>query len=64
MLWPVFFFVAVVLLLVMWRPRKEKQQYTDLTPEEKYLLAKKIFTRDPGSFKDGDSDGVEDILEK
>jgi len=27
-------------------------------------LAKKIFTRDPSNFKDKDSDGVEDELEK
>jgi hypothetical protein len=35
-----------------------------MTAEEKYMLAKKIFTRDPSNFKDKDSDGIEDILEK
>lgn len=35
-----------------------------MSAEEKYMLAKKIFTRDPSSFKDKDNDGVEDILEK
>jgi hypothetical protein len=35
-----------------------------MTAEERYMLAKRIFTRDPSSFKDKDSDGVEDELEK
>jgi hypothetical protein len=35
-----------------------------MSAEEKYLLAQKIFSRDPQSFKDKDSDGVEDLLEK
>jgi hypothetical protein len=35
-----------------------------MTAEERYMLAKRIFTRDPSSFKDRDSDGVEDELEK
>lgn len=34
-----------------------------MSPEEKYLLAKKIFSRDPKSFKDCDDNGVEDIVD-
>jgi len=64
MLWPVFFFTGIVLIFVFWRPRKERGGWVEMTPEEKYLLAKKIFSRDPSAFKDKDSDGVEDILEK
>jgi len=34
-----------------------------MTAEERYMLAKKIFTRDPSSFQDKDEDGVDDIVE-
>jgi hypothetical protein len=64
MLWPIFFFVGVVLIFVFWRPRDRRGGWVEMTAEERYLLAKKIFTRDPGAFKDKDEDGVEDILEK
>jgi hypothetical protein len=64
MLWPIFFFVGIVLIFVFWRPRERKGGWVEMTPEERYLLAKKIFSRDPGAFKDNDKDGVEDILEK
>ena len=29
-----------------------------------YLIAKKIFVRDPESFKDKDQDGIDDIIDK
>ena len=64
MLWPIFFFVGIVLIFVFWRPREPKGGRVEMTPEERYLLAKRIFSRDPGAFKDKDKDGVEDILEK
>lgn len=64
MLWPVFFFVGIVLILILWRPKDRHSGWKEMTSEEKYMLAKKIFTRDPSSFKDKDDDGVEDILEK
>lgn len=34
-----------------------------MTAEERYMLAKKIFTRDPSSFRDKDEDGVDDLEE-
>ena len=40
------------------------ESWTEMSAEEKYLLANKIFSRDPQSFKDKDADGVEDELEK
>ena len=64
MLWPIFFFTGIVLIFVFWRPRKERGGWVELSAEEKYMLAKKIFTRDPSSFRDKNDDGVEDILEK
>jgi hypothetical protein len=62
--WPIIFFVGIVVILILWRPRGKTESWTEMTAEEKYMLAKKIFTRDPGVFKDKDSDGIEDILEK
>lgn len=62
--WPVIFFVGVVVILILWRPRGRTESWTEMSAEEKYLLANKIFSRDPQSFKDKDSDGVEDELEK
>ena len=62
--WPVIFFVGIVVTLILWRPRGRTESWTEMSAEEKYLLAQKIFTRDPGAFKDKDSDGVEDELEK
>ena len=62
--WPIVFMVGIVVILIAWRPRGKTESWTEMTAEEKYMLAKKIFTRDPGVFKDKDSDGIEDILEK
>jgi len=62
--WPVIFFVGIVVTLILWRPRGRTESWTEMSAEEKYLLAQKIFSRDPSSFKDKDSDGVEDELEK
>lgn len=62
--WPIIFFVGIVVILILWRPRGKTESWTEMTAEEKYMLAKKIFTRDPSNFKDKDSDGIEDILEK
>lgn len=64
MLWPVFFFVGIVLIFLFWRPKKNRGGWVEMTPEEKYLLAKRLFSRDPASFKDKDNDGVEDIIDK
>lgn len=62
--WPVIFFVGIVVILILWKPRGRTESWTEMSAEEKYLLAQRIFTRDPLSFKDKDSDGVEDELEK
>ena len=62
--WPVFFMAGIVVILIVWRPRGRTESWTEMSAEEKYLLAQKIFTRDPGAFKDKDADGVEDELEK
>ena len=62
--WPVVFFVGIVVILILWRPRSRTESWTEMSAEEKYLLANKIFSRDPQSFKDKDADGVEDELEK
>ena len=62
--WPITLMIGVVVALILWRPRGRTELWTEMSAEEKYMLAKKIFTRDPASFKDKDSDGVEDILEK
>jgi hypothetical protein len=62
--WPIALMIGVVVALILWRPRGRTELWTEMSAEEKYMLAKKIFTRDPSSFKDKDSDGVEDILEK
>lgn len=62
--WPVIFFVGIVITLILWRPKGRTESWTEMSAEEKYLLANKIFSRDPSSFKDKDSDGIEDELEK
>jgi hypothetical protein len=62
--WPIALMIGVVIALILWRPRGRTELWTEMSAEEKYMLAKKIFTRDPSSFKDKDSDGIEDILEK
>jgi len=62
--WPVILMVGVVVALILWKPKGRTELWTEMSAEEKYMLAKKIFTRDPSSFKDKDSDGVEDELEK
>ena len=49
---------------MLWLPKGRTELWAEMSAEEKYMLAKKIFTRDPGAFKDKDSDGVEDELEK
>jgi hypothetical protein len=56
--------VGIVVSLIVWKPMGRTEAWTEMSAEEKYMLAKKIFTRDPSSFKDKDSDGVEDELEK
>jgi hypothetical protein len=62
--WPIIFFVGIVITLILWRPRGRTESWTEMSAEEKYLLANKIFSRDPQNFRDKDSDGVEDELEK
>jgi type II secretory pathway component PulM len=62
--WPVVFFVGIVVILILWKPRSRTESWTEMSAEEKYLLANKILSRDPQNFKDKDSDGVEDELEK
>jgi hypothetical protein len=63
MLWPVLFFAFIVIALILWKPRGKAEIWTEMTAEERYMLAKKIFTRDPSSFQDKDEDGVDDIME-
>ena len=62
--WPIVLMVGVVVTLILWKPRGRIEVWVEMTAEERYMLAKKIFTRDPSSFKDKDSDGIEDELEK
>lgn len=62
--WPIIFMVGIVVALILWAPKGKTESWTEMSAEEKYMLAKQIFTRDPASFKDKDSDGVEDLLEK
>ena len=62
-LWPVFFFAFIVIALIAWKPKTKTEVWTEMTAEERYMLAKKIFTRDPSSFQDKDEDGVDDIVE-
>lgn len=62
--WPIVLMVGVVVILIIWKPKGRTELWTEMSAEEKYMLAKKIFTRDPSSFKDKDSDGIEDELEK
>lgn len=56
--------VGIVVALILWKPMGRTESWTEMSAEEKYMLAKKIFTRDPGAFEDKDLDGVEDELEK
>jgi len=62
--WPIILMVGIIVALILWAPRGKTESWTEMSAEEKYLLAKKIFTRDPSDFKDKDDDGIEDILEK
>ena len=62
--WPIVFMVGIVIVLILWRPRGKTEEWTEMTAEVKYMLAKKIFTRDPSMFMDKDSDGIEDELDK
>ena len=62
--WPIVFMVGIVVTLIIWRPKGRTESWTEMSAEEKYMLAKQIFTRDPSTFKDNDSDGIEDELEK
>ena len=62
--WPIVLMVGIVIALILWKPMGRTESWTEMSAEEKYMLAKKIFTRDPGAFEDKDSDGVEDELEK
>jgi len=62
--WPIVFMVGIVVSLIVWKPMGRTESWTEMSAEETYMLAKKIFTRDPSTFKDKDSDGIEDELEK
>ena len=62
--WPVIFFVGIVVFLIVWRPRGKTESWTEMSAEEKYLLANKIFSRDPSNFKDKNSNSVDDRVEK
>ena len=62
--WPVFFMAGIVVILIVWRPRGRTESWTEMSAEEKYLLANKIFSRDPSSFKDKNSNSVDDRVEK
>jgi hypothetical protein len=62
--WPIILMVGIVVALILWAPKGKTESWTEMSAEEKYMLAKQIFTRDPASFTDKDSDGVEDLLEK
>lgn len=62
--WPIFLAIGIVIALILWKPKSKVDISSDMTAEERYMLAKQIFTRDPGAFKDKDSDGIEDELEK
>lgn len=53
-----------MVILIVWRPRGRTESWTEMSAEEKYLLANKIFSRDPSSFKDKDSNSVDDRVEK
>ena len=63
MFWPILFFAFIVIALILWKPRGKTEIWTEMSAEERYMLAKKIFTRDPSSFRDKDEDGVDDIME-
>jgi len=63
MLWPVFFFTGIVLIFLFWKPKKNRGGWVEMTPEEKYLLAKKIFDRDPGNFKDLNNNNIDDRVD-
>jgi len=60
-------FSGYAFAFVVWKAGKvEEQQKKDFARDEacsKYMIANRIFSRDPESFKDKDEDGVEDILE-
>ena len=62
--WPVLFMVGIVVILIVWRPRGRTESWTEMSAEEKYLLANKIFSRDPSNFKDKNSNSVDDRVEK
>ena len=62
--WPVFFMAGIVVILIVWRPRGRTESWTEMSAEEKYLLANKIFSRDPSNFKDKNSNSVDDRVEK
>jgi len=61
--WPVLFFAFIVVALILWKPRGKTEMWVEMSAEERYMLAKKIFTRDPSAFKDVDEDGVDDLEE-
>lgn len=56
--------VGIVVALILWSPKGKTRAWMEMSAEEKYMLAKQIFTRDPSTFKDKDSDGIEDELDK
>jgi hypothetical protein len=52
---------------VVWKAGKvdeaQKKMFEEDEACSKYMIANRVFSRDPESFKDKDEDGVEDILE-
>lgn len=61
--WPVFFMAGIVVILIVWRPRGRTESWTEMSAEEKYMLAKKIFTRDPSNFKDLNNNKIDDQVD-
>ena len=61
--WPVFFMAGIVVILIVWRPRGRTESWTEMTAEEKYMLAEKIFTRDPSNFKDLNNNKIDDQVD-
>jgi len=61
--WPVIFFVGIVVILILWKPTGRTELWTEMSAEEKYMLAKKIFTRDPSNFKDLNNNKIDDQVD-
>lgn len=60
-------FSGYAFAFVVWKAGKvdeaQKKMFEEDERSSKYMIANRIFSRDPESFKDKDEDGVEDILE-